>query len=41
MISSHLHPDDWPWWCNPDYSDVAKEIKADPRWEAWVRKTNE
>ena len=32
-------PQDWPWWCNPDYSQVEKEIKADPRWEAWVTKT--
>jgi len=32
-------PDDWPWWCNPDPSQVAKEIKADPRWTAWVEKT--
>ena len=36
-----LLPDDWPWWCNPDYSQVAKEMKSDPRWEAWVRKTQE
>lgn len=32
-------PNDWPFWCNPDYSQVEKEIKADPRWEAWVKKT--
>ena len=32
-------PEDWPWWHNPDYSQVEKEIKADPRWEAWVEKT--
>ena len=32
-------PDDWPWWCNPDYSRVEKEIKADPRWNEWVAKT--
>ncbi len=32
-------PQNWPWWCNPDYSQVEKEIKADPRWEAWVEKT--
>ena len=31
-------PEDWPWWCNPDYSQVEKEIKADPRWDAWVEK---
>ena len=32
-------PDDWPFWCNPDYGDVEKEIKADPRWNEWVAKT--
>ena len=32
-------PQDWPWYCKPDYSQVEKEIKADPRWEAWVEKT--
>ena len=30
-------PDDWPFWCNPDYGQVEKEIKADPRWEEWVK----
>ena len=34
-------PQDWPFWCNPDYSEVEKEIKADPRWDEWVRKTQE
>ena len=34
-------PDDWPFWCNPDYGEVEKEIKADPRWDAWVKKTQE
>lgn len=24
-------PDDWPFFCNPDYSKAEKEIKADPR----------
>ena len=32
-------PSDWPMWCNPDYSQVEKEIKADPRWNEWVAKT--
>lgn len=32
-------PSDWPFWCNPDYSQVEKEIKADPRWNEWVAKT--
>ena len=40
FISRQL-PDDWPFWCNPDYSKVEKEIKADPRWEDWVRRTEE
>lgn len=34
-------PNDWPMWCNPDYSKVAKEIKADPRWNIWVVKTQQ
>ena len=34
-------PQDWPFWCNPDCDEVEKEIKADPRWEEWVRKTQE
>lgn len=32
-------PEDWPFWCNPDCGEVAKEIKADPRWAAWVART--
>lgn len=32
-------PEDWPFWCNPDYSKVKKEIQADPRWKEWVDKT--
>ncbi len=34
-------PMNWPMWCNPDYSQVEKEIKADPRWDEWVAKTKE
>lgn len=34
-------PDDWPWWCLPDSSQVEQEIKADPRWNEWVAKTQE
>ena len=34
-------PQDWPMWMNPDYSQVEKEIKADPRWENWVKKCME
>ena len=30
-------PDDWPFWCNPDYEQVEKEMKADPRFEKWVK----
>ena len=32
-------PADWHMWCHPDYSQVEKEIKADPRWNEWVEKT--
>lgn len=39
-ISSEL-PTDWPFWCNPDYSEVAKEMQADPRWEEWVKRTQQ
>lgn len=31
-------PEDWPFWQMPDYSKTAAEIKADPRWNAWVRR---
>ena len=34
-------PDDWPFWCNPEFSNVENEIKADPRWDEWVKKTKE
>ncbi len=34
-------PDDWPMWCKPDYSRVEAEIKADPRWAEWVKRTQE
>ena len=29
-------PEDWPFWRNPDCSEVEQEIKIDPRWEEWV-----
>lgn len=32
-------PEDWPWWHNPDYSQIEQEIKADPRWAEWVAQT--
>ena len=38
---AELLPEDWPFWCNPDYSKVAEEIKADPSWAEWVEKTKE
>lgn len=31
-------PHDWPIWVNPDYSQVEQEIKADPRWDKWVKR---
>ncbi len=34
-------PDDWPFWCNPDCSEVEKEIKADPRRSDWTARTME
>jgi len=34
-------PDDWPFWHNPDCREVEKEIKADPRWKEWVKRTQE
>lgn len=32
-------PGDWPFWCNPDYSQAEEEMKADPRWAEWVERT--
>lgn len=40
-VVAKLLPEDWPFWCNPDCSEVEKEIKADPRWDMWVKKTQE
>lgn len=34
-------PQDWPWWCVPDFTDVVDKMKADPRWAAWAKKTQE
>lgn len=31
-------PEEWPFWCNPDYSKVKSEIITDPRWNEWVKK---
>lgn len=36
--NSALLPEEWPFYCSPDYSKVEAEIKADPRWEKWVSK---
>lgn len=36
-LVKHL-PEDWPFWCNPDYKQVEAEIKSDPRWNEWVKK---
>ena len=41
MNYASLLPENWPFWCNPDFSRVEKEIKADPRWDKWVAKTQE
>lgn len=30
---------DWPWWTVPEVEEVKNEIQADPRWEAFVAKT--
>lgn len=31
--------EDWPWWSVPEYARVKPEIEADPRWAAWVART--
>lgn len=31
-------PQDWPMWMNPDYRQIEREIKADPRWDDWVKR---
>ena len=30
---------DWPWWHVGEETQVKREIQADPRWDAWVVKT--
>ncbi|MBQ3956114.1 MAG: hypothetical protein II680_09490, partial [Clostridia bacterium] len=32
-------PEVWPWWSVPEYSRVKGELQADPRWDAWIRRT--
>ena len=39
-IAKYL-PDDWPFWFNPDFSNIEKDIKSDARWTEWVLKTQE
>ncbi len=39
--TAELLPDDWPFWMNPDYGQVEREIKADPRWAAWAARCRE
>ncbi len=34
-------PEVWPWWCVPSSADVALEIHADSRWDAWVKACKE
>lgn len=39
-VVRHL-PEIWPFWLDPDYSEVEQQIKADPRWAAWAAKTQQ
>ena len=32
-------PEDWPWWTVPEVEQVKAEMHADPRWDAWVSRT--
>ena len=32
-------PEVWPWWSVPDLDRVRSEMERDPRWQAWVKKT--
>lgn len=32
-------PQDWPWWYVPGDEQAAQAMKADPRWAAWVSRT--
>ena len=34
-------PKTWPQWCLPECSDILEEIQKDPRWNAWIKKTQE
>lgn len=37
-ITANL-PEDWPWWHIPEGEAIKAEMSADPRWHAWVAKT--
>ncbi len=30
--------EDWPWWDVPEQAAVQKQMRADPRWDAWVQR---
>lgn len=32
-------PEDWPWWTVPEVEQVKAEMQKDPKWDAWVAKT--
>lgn len=34
-------PDDWPWWCVPNFKNEMAEMQADPRFAEWVKMTQE
>ncbi len=34
-------PELWPWWDVPDREKVKAQISADPRWAAWVKRTQQ
>ena len=36
LAPAALLPDDWPWWCVPDFSDVKAEMMRDARWDDWA-----
>jgi len=38
--TKHL-PKTWPQWCLPECSDILQEMQQDPRWNAWIEKTQE
>ena len=33
--------EDWPWWSVDGSEQVKAEMRKDPRWDEWVKKTNE